>query len=283
MRSPRISTILALRWTGSVTMPAWLPVKLLANGPRSRMAMHKRAAEMRSPDVRSMSISLGCGLSDTARASSMRRSVLSPMADTTTHTRSPLPAVRTTRRATLRIFSGSATEVPPNFCTTRDISTSLRPVDSHPTASAIIVSADGERILLHRHRWSGRWIQPGGHIDAGEAPWDAALREAAEETGIEGLAHPAGGPARVGGSRHRSPVKPNEEPHLHDDSVWLLMAPAGAEPSPPPGESPACQFLSWAEGLARAADDALREALMEARRRISLSPQDRAEEARGEE
>jgi 8-oxo-dGTP pyrophosphatase MutT (NUDIX family) len=38
-------------------------------------------------------------------------------------------------------------------------------------------------VVLHRHRVLGIWVQPGGHIDSGETPWDAAVRETAEETG----------------------------------------------------------------------------------------------------
>jgi 8-oxo-dGTP pyrophosphatase MutT (NUDIX family) len=53
---------------------------------------------------------------------------------------------------------------------------------THVTASGIIVGPRG--IVLHRHRILGTWVAPGGHIDAAEAPWDAARREAAEETGL---------------------------------------------------------------------------------------------------
>ena len=37
----------------------------------------------------------------------------------------------------------------------------------HVTVSAIVVSDDGLRVLLHRHKRLGIWLQPGGHIDAG--------------------------------------------------------------------------------------------------------------------
>lgn len=41
-----------------------------------------------------------------------------------------------------------------------------------------------ERVLLHRHRKLGRWLPPGGHIEPGELPDEAAIREVEEETGV---------------------------------------------------------------------------------------------------
>ncbi|NMD23548.1 MAG: NUDIX domain-containing protein, partial [Actinobacteria bacterium] len=63
----------------------------------------------------------------------------------------------------------------------------------HVTASAIVVTDDRRRVLLHLHKRMNMWLQPGGHIDAGELPWSAALREACEETGLPAqLVGPAG-------------------------------------------------------------------------------------------
>ena len=65
------------------------------------------------------------------------------------------------------------------------LATLRRPFDrhaatTHVTASAIVVGPRG--VLLHRHRRLHRWLQPGGHLDPGEYPTDAALREGEEET-----------------------------------------------------------------------------------------------------
>lgn len=57
----------------------------------------------------------------------------------------------------------------------------------HVTGSAIIVGQRG--VVLHRHKRLGLWLQPGGHIEPGETPWEAALREAQEETGLD-VRHP---------------------------------------------------------------------------------------------
>ena len=48
---------------------------------------------------------------------------------------------------------------------------------------AVFVVHEG-RVLLHRHRKLGLWLPPGGHIDPGELPDDATIRETLEETGV---------------------------------------------------------------------------------------------------
>ena len=108
-----------MRCAVSVTIPACEPVNETAASPRSMMAMHSSAIEMRSPEVSSMSISRAVGSLETSWARRSRSSVVLPMADTTTTTSSPPRRVRTMCSATARIRSGSATDVPPNFCTSR--------------------------------------------------------------------------------------------------------------------------------------------------------------------
>jgi len=41
-----------------------------------------------------------------------------------------------------------------------------------------------QHVILHQHRRLGIWLPPGGHIEVGELPDDAAMREVMEETGI---------------------------------------------------------------------------------------------------
>ena len=51
------------------------------------------------------------------------------------------------------------------------------------TASVYIVKDN--RILLHKHKKLGIWLQAGGHIELDEDPMQAALREVKEETGFD--------------------------------------------------------------------------------------------------
>lgn len=52
------------------------------------------------------------------------------------------------------------------------------------TASAFIVNQDS-KVLLMKHSKLGKWIQPGGHIEEGETPDEAAKRETREEVGLK--------------------------------------------------------------------------------------------------
>ncbi len=51
------------------------------------------------------------------------------------------------------------------------------------TVSGCLI-VDG-KVLLVKHRKAGFWLKPGGHIEAGELPYLAAIREFQEETGIK--------------------------------------------------------------------------------------------------
>lgn len=44
---------------------------------------------------------------------------------------------------------------------------------------------DQGKCLLHFHKKHGKWVPPGGHLEEGETPPEAARREVLEETGLE--------------------------------------------------------------------------------------------------
>jgi len=54
-----------------------------------------------------------------------------------------------------------------------------------PTVGAFIFNAEGKLLLLESHKWPGRYVVPGGHVELGERLEDALAREAREETGLD--------------------------------------------------------------------------------------------------
>ncbi|MGP8204876.1 MAG: NUDIX hydrolase [Acidimicrobiales bacterium] len=110
----------------------------------------------------------------------------------------------------------------------------------HVTGSGIVTGPRGT--VLHMHRSLRLWLQPGGHLEPGEAPWEAALRETAEETGL-GVRHPPDGPWLVHLDAHPANA------HFHLDLRYLLLC-DDAEPAPAAGESQDVRWFGLVEAIA---------------------------------
>lgn len=122
----------------------------------------------------------------------------------------------------------------------------------HVTGSAIVAGSRG--VVLLRHKRLGLWLQPGGHVDPGETPWDGALREAHEETGLAvgfTTVDVDGVPPLV-----HVDVHPGGRGHTHLDLRYLVDG-GDADPAPPEGESQEIAWFDWPEAIERASDERL--------------------------
>ena len=54
-----------------------------------------------------------------------------------------------------------------------------------PTVGVFIFNQAGELLLLRSHKWPGKYVVPGGHVELGERIEETAVREAKEETGLD--------------------------------------------------------------------------------------------------
>jgi 8-oxo-dGTP pyrophosphatase MutT (NUDIX family) len=99
-------------------------------------------------------------------------------------------------------------------------------VPGHITASTLVLDHTSRRAVLTLHPRLGRWVQLGGHCEQTDTDIvAAALREAAEESGIEGL--------RIDpdlAALHVHPVTCSlGVPTRHLDMQFIAHAPPGAE------------------------------------------------------
>ena len=99
-------------------------------------------------------------------------------------------------------------------------------VPDHLTASTVVLDADRSRVLLTLHGKARRWFQVGGHCEPGDPTLvGAALREAAEESGVAGLVVL---PAPVHLDEHVVPFCGTSGDVHHLDVRFVALAPAGA-------------------------------------------------------
>lgn len=95
-------------------------------------------------------------------------------------------------------------------------------IEGHFTGSAWLVSRDGDSVLLTHHRGLDRWLQPGGHADGDRDLAAVALREATEESGIEGLMLSSKEIFDI--DKHWIPESPRAAGHWHYDVRYVVVA-----------------------------------------------------------
>lgn len=113
----------------------------------------------------------------------------------------------------------------------------------HVTGSAFVVDPTIERVLLHHHVKLDRWLQFGGHDEGERSPVETAVRELAEESGLQSFEF-FGDPTIFDLDVHEIPARGEMPAHDHLDVRFLFVAQAEQELQPAEGES---RQLDWVE------------------------------------
>ena len=94
----------------------------------------------------------------------------------------------------------------------------------HFTASAFILSPEGDELLLIYHSRLSRWLQPGGHVEQSDGSLvETACRECIEEVGRADLVLARDGIFDV--DIHTIPPTARRPQHEHFDVRYLLRSP----------------------------------------------------------
>ena len=140
----------------------------------------------------------------------------------------------------------------------------------HVTASAVVARRGGAFLLVF-HRKLGRWLQPGGHVEHEDASaFDAALREAREETGILDFDTPLGRTI-LDVDVHLIPARKNEPAHHHFDVRFLLTTERDIDRSATDDPTRPIEWRGGEEALASGVDESLARALRKAQQILMAS------------
>jgi 8-oxo-dGTP pyrophosphatase MutT (NUDIX family) len=92
----------------------------------------------------------------------------------------------------------------------------------HVTGSGWILDLGRAHVLLTHHHRLDKWMQLGGHSDGDSDTLAVALREAREESGLDGIRSLSDEIFDL--DIHEIPARRNEPAHLHYDIRFLLEA-----------------------------------------------------------
>jgi 8-oxo-dGTP pyrophosphatase MutT (NUDIX family) len=129
--------------------------------------------------------------------------------------------------------------------------------EHHRSAGGLVV--EGSRILLISTQEGRRWQLPKGHIEKGETPEQAALREVREETGVTGRVV-----APLSGVEYWFVEKGSRRVHKRVD-YFLLSYVSGDTADFDTREVSGAEWFSWDEGIAKLSFENERKVVQQAR------------------
>ena len=141
------------------------------------------------------------------------------------------------------------------------------------TASAFIINVSDKgspKVLLHKHKITGKLMQPGGHIELDEDPWQAIIREIGEETGydISQLKVLQSAPNIQKNPESNATYLPipvvfnhhrfNDTDHFHDDLAFAFLTTELPNNEPNEGETREFRWVNLAELVAIPLDEIIK-------------------------
>lgn len=118
----------------------------------------------------------------------------------------------------------------------------------HITGSGILVSADGQRVLLNHHKFLDCWLHFGGHSDGNADILDVATREVEEESGLNNFSVVNTDILSIDVHDIPENADKKEPAHKHFDVIFLFQMNQGSNEVPEiSDESCALQWASWDE------------------------------------
>ena len=147
-------------------------------------------------------------------------------------------------------------------------------MDVHRFEAAGGVVVDGDRVLVLRSARYGDLRLPKGHIEAGEEPLQAALREVTEESGYADLAVVADLGTQI------AEFDSAQGHTIRHEHYYLLSLQSGRQHPRPPGDDKFTpEWLTWPEAIAGLVFDEERHWLIAAQALLS-SADDRSAEGK---
>jgi 8-oxo-dGTP diphosphatase len=110
-------------------------------------------------------------------------------------------------------------------------------MESHMTATGLVLNKQKDKALMIFHKKLQLWLPAGGHIEQGELPHEAAIREVFEETGVKASVVDASQPLDLTTNcreiqlpcprwilHEYIPAHNEKSAHMHYDFMYLMVA-----------------------------------------------------------